>query len=69
MPRYYSEVTDENDLGGNIQFRSLLAIGRTFPSGAKLSLAVPHKSNVGLDDRNPDLNSILLILLRWHTAF
>lgn len=66
MPGYYSDGTSENDLGGNLQFRTLLAVGRTLASGNRLSVAVTHKSNASLDDDNPGVNTLLL---RWHRPF
>ena len=66
MPGYYDAGRDENDLGGNLQFRTLLGVGKTIGSGSSLSLAFTHKSNAGLNTRNPGLNAVHL---RWHRPF
>ena len=66
MPGYYSEGSDQNDLGGSFQIRSLLGLGYTLESGNKLSVAITHKSNASTQDDNPGVNSLLL---RYHYSF
>lgn len=58
MPGFYDEAIQENDLGGNLQFRSLLGLGYAFANGARISLAASHKSNGGFEDENPGANAI-----------
>lgn len=41
------------DLGGTIEFRSQLEFGYRFDDRSRISLAVSHISNAGLDDKNP----------------
>ncbi|RLJ98969.1 acyloxyacyl hydrolase [Ruegeria conchae] len=66
MPGYYSEGSDQNDLGGSFQIRSLLGLGYTLESGNKLSVAITHKSNASTQGDNPGVNSLLL---RYHYSF
>lgn len=49
-----------HELGGNVQFRSALALGREFGRRRlfRLALRVEHISNGGLRDDNPGLDSI-----------
>lgn len=63
MPGYYDPGISGNDLGNDLEFRSLFGVGYAFESGQRLSLAVTHKSNAGLDDYNPGADAILL---RFH---
>ena len=49
------------DLGGRVEFRSLVGIGRRVGSG-RLSLAASHMSDPGLGARNPGMNALTL---RW----
>lgn len=57
MPGLYVEGNGE-DLGGAIQFRSSLGLGYEFDNGATLSMHYDHRSNAGLDDDNPGLETI-----------
>lgn len=41
------------DLGSTIEFRSQLEFGYRFDDWSRLSVAVSHISNAGLDDNNP----------------
>ncbi len=66
LPGLYSASGSANDLGGNFQFRSALALGRRFDGVGAVSLAVVHKSNAGIDSFNPGMNALLL---RWHREF
>lgn len=63
MPGYYDEGLPGNDLGSDLEFRSLLGLGYQFQSGQSVSLAVTHKSNASLDNVNPGADAVLL---RWH---
>lgn len=63
MPGYYDAGVPGNDLGTDLEFRSLLGLGYQFDTGQSVSLAVTHKSNASLDDVNPGADAILL---RWH---
>lgn len=63
MPGYYDAGTPGNDLGSDLEFRSLLGLGYQFEGGQSLSLAITHKSNASLDTVNPGADAVLL---RWH---
>lgn len=60
MPGFYEENIRPNDLGGNLQFRSLLGVGVELGNGSKLSVAATHKSNAGINERNPGANAVLV---------
>ncbi|MBO9475303.1 acyloxyacyl hydrolase [Shimia sp. R10_1] len=66
MPGAYVDGDSRNDLGNTLEFRSLLAVGRRVSEGAAFSLAVQHKSNGGLGDHNPGVNTLSL---RYHHFF
>ena len=63
MPGFYDEGTPGNDLGNDLEFRSLLGLGYQFESGQSVSLAVTHKSNASISNVNPGADAVLL---RWH---
>ena len=60
MPGYYDDGRNGTDLGGNIQFRSLIGIGYALAANRKISLAIEHKSNAGLEDHNPGSETLVL---------
>lgn len=62
MPGYYSKGSARTDLGGNLQFRSLLGIGYTLSTTTQLSLALDHLSNAGTSNDNPGANTVQLRL-------
>ena len=66
MGGFYEEGTPENDLGGNILFRTLVGVGYVFDAGFSMSLGFAHTSNAGLDDRNPGANALML---RYRRSF
>ena len=57
MPGLYLQG-DEVDLGGSIQFRSGIEIGYENRAGVRMGLSVDHRSNAGLDSRNPGLETV-----------
>lgn len=63
IPGLHNESEPGNDLGTSFNFRSLLSVGYRFESGRALSLAITHKSNASLDERNPGVDAVLL---RYH---
>ena len=63
MPGYYEAGTSGNDLGNDLEFRSLIGLGYRFDSGRSLSLAITHKSNASISSDNPGADAILL---RYH---
>jgi lipid A 3-O-deacylase len=46
------------DLGHPVEFRTQLEIGYVFENEMRLTLALSHMSNAGLDDDNPGVNTI-----------
>ena len=48
----------ERDLGGSVQFRSLVGIGREVAPGQRVSVAISHRSNARLNDFNPGVEAI-----------
>ena len=60
MPGFYDPGSDGTDLGGNIQFRSILGIGYNVSDETAISLAVQHISNASLDSSNPGNEAITL---------
>lgn len=63
---YYDAGSSGTDLGGNLQFRSLIGVGYRVSDSASVSLAVDHISNGGIEDLNPGRNSISL---RYRMSF
>jgi len=55
------EEGDGKDLGGPVQFRSLVELSHQWPKGNRLALAFYHLSNGGLEDPNPGSNSLVLV--------
>ena len=58
-PGYYNAGEDDNGLGGNLQFRSLIAIGKTLSTGNAVSLGLAHASNASTNPFNPGVNTIV----------
>jgi hypothetical protein len=58
MPGFYHP--GDTELGGNLQFRSLVGVGwRVSPAGAVI-LSLDHMSNAGLEDFNPGTETVAL---------
>ncbi|MFV0493213.1 MAG: acyloxyacyl hydrolase [Pseudorhodobacter sp.] len=62
MPGYYHAGDDRNDLGYDLEFRTLLGFGKRINDRNSISLAFDHKSNAHLGDHNPGVNNLSL---RW----
>lgn len=62
MPGYYHAGDDRNDLGYDLEFRTLIGIGKQINARHSVSVAFDHKSNAHLGDRNPGVNSLSV---RW----
>ena len=60
MPGYYDRGSDGTPLGGNIQFRGLVGVGYKISNTQRVSLAIDHKSNAGLEDKNPGSETLVL---------
>jgi hypothetical protein len=58
----YAEGDDGTDLGAALIFRS--QIGASYPLGARtrLGVALNHKSNAGLEDENPGVETVFVTL-------
>ncbi len=57
MPGIYLQG-NEVDLGGAIQFRSGMEVGYENRQGVRMGLSLDHRSNAGLDSRNPGLETV-----------
>lgn len=57
---YYDAGSDGLDLGGDFQFRTLLGFGYRVSETSRISLAVDHLSNAGIEDINPGRNGLFL---------
>jgi len=58
------ELTDEQDMGSNIQFDSHIGVGMHLDDSHTWSVAYEfhHASNAGIDDTNPGINFHMLML-------
>lgn len=54
------EEGDGKDLGGLVEFRSAIELGREFADRSRIALVFYHLSNAGLYDLNPGSNSLIL---------
>jgi hypothetical protein len=57
MPGIYIQG-DGNDLGGWLEFRSGIEIGYEARSGIRYGLSLDHRSNAGIYDENPGLETL-----------
>lgn len=58
----FYEAGDGKDIGGALEFRSGIAVGRRLRNGSRVSFGFFHLSNSSYYRRNPGVNSLLL---RW----
>ncbi len=58
MPGLYRAGGGGPDLGGTLQFRSGLEIGIKMAAGIRVGLALDHRSNAGIYDDNPGLETL-----------
>jgi hypothetical protein len=58
----FYEAGDGKDIGGELEFRSGIAVGRRLQGGSRVSFGFFHLSNSSYYRRNPGVNSLLL---RW----
>lgn len=58
-PGLYSRGSGK-DLGHTVEFRSGVELAYRFENNARLGVEFYHRSNAGLDDRNPGENSLML---------
>jgi hypothetical protein len=50
------------DLGGVFEFRESVDLAYSFDRGMRLGLRVAHMSNAGINDRNPGVEEIMMVL-------
>jgi hypothetical protein len=60
MPGYYDSNGPETELGNDLEFRSMIGLGREFSKGVRMSVGLSHISNGGLGDSNPGANALTL---------
>jgi len=56
------EEQDQLDLGHSFEIRSQIAVGYHFGNGYDLAVGISHKSNAGLSDDNPGLETVFVRL-------
>jgi lipid A 3-O-deacylase len=66
FPGYYNAGSSTTELGSDVEFRTLAAIGYRVSDRVALSIALDHRSNAGIDRDNPGVNSVML---RLHSRF
>ena len=54
------EQGNGKNLGGLVQFRTMLEVSHQWPKGKRLGAAFYHLSNAGLYDHNPGSNSVIV---------
>lgn len=59
IPGYYAQ-DDGPDIGGSLQFRSILGAGFAFDNGVTVLASYDHRSNADTQDINPGLETIAL---------
>ena len=64
MPGLYHNGSDTTDLGGPVEFRSLLGLGYHLTPASDLMLEVHHRSSADLYRYNPGVNGIGLRFTR-----
>jgi lipid A 3-O-deacylase len=60
MPGYYN--AGETDLGGHLQFRTLLGLGTQISNRSALIISIDHMSNANIRTFNPGSNTVALRL-------
>ena len=56
----YHDIADGPDIGGNFHFRSDFGVGYDFGNGSALVVAYDHRSNGGIAEPNPGLETLLI---------
>lgn len=65
-PGIYLPDNDATDLGHHLEFRSVLGVGYQINDDNAVSVAVTHRSNGGIADRNPGVDTVEF---RWRKSF
>lgn len=55
---YYDQGASGTNLGGNLQFRTLLGVGYRVSDTSQISLAIDHISNAGIEKFNPGRETV-----------
>lgn len=56
----YHEIADGPNIGGNFHFRSDVGIGYEFDNGSALIVSYDHRSNGGITEINPGLETLIV---------
>jgi hypothetical protein len=64
MPGFYALGDAGDALGSALEFRSRLAVSRAIRPPWRLGLAIEHKSNGGVGEINPGIETIFVVLAR-----
>lgn len=59
-PGYFRNSDPATDLGNDLEFRTLIGLGRKLSNGKRVSLGLSHKSNAGIGNSNPGVNALTL---------
>lgn len=59
MPGLYRRGNGR-DLGGTVMFRSSFEMGMRLRGGGEVALGVAHRSNAGIYDHNPGMNTVFM---------
>jgi hypothetical protein len=58
----YDKGSDGKDLGGTLEFRSMIELSHAWGRSMRAGIAAYHVSNAGLDDKNPGHNSLVVVI-------
>jgi hypothetical protein len=64
MAGLYAVGDGGDDLGSDLEFRTRLGISRSIVFPWRLAVAIEHKSNGGIGDFNPGVETIFVVLRR-----
>lgn len=64
MPGLFLNAENETDLGSELEFRTLIGVGREFGDDTRVSLGISHKSNADTGRINPGVNTLHLRIRR-----
>ena len=62
MTQMFEALRQVADLGGPVEFRSGLELGYESDRGWRIGLGFDHRSNAGIESRNPGLETVHLRL-------
>jgi hypothetical protein len=64
MAGFYAFGDAGDDLGSDLEFRTRIGVSRAIRPPWRLGLAIEHKSNGGIGDINPGIETIFLVVSR-----